>query len=197
MSILGHDPENSRRVAVAEPYSDVIATQRPVRSSGAAAWLGVPMIARHRVIGVLSVQSEARKRFSADDVVLLSTVASQAAAAIDHGALLRDLDAQVRQRTADLEQRAEQLAKMNRVTQSITSMHDLDTMLQTIAAEMVQVFDAYSVSITLLDEARTAFRIVANHTVHPDGINLVGISIPVAVEAAAMILRTRKPIVVP
>ncbi|HET8774191.1 MAG TPA: GAF domain-containing protein [Thermoanaerobaculia bacterium] len=191
-------PQPKRRTRVEEPYAGAIATQRPVRSSGpGASWLTVPMISHERVIGVLSVQSEVRNAFTADDVVLLSAVASQAAAAIDHGALLRDLDAQVGQRTKAIEERAEQLAMTNRITRSITSMHDLDAMLRTIAAEMVQVFDAYSITITLLNDAQTAFRVVANHTAEPGTVNLVGISIPVTVEAAAILLRTRRPVIVP
>jgi signal transduction histidine kinase/CheY-like chemotaxis protein len=209
-------PQPKRSVAMVEPYSGVVATRRPARSSSAstfavarpatdASWLAIPMIARDRVIGVLSVQSKVKNAFSDDDVVLLSAVASQAAAAIEHGALLRDLDAKVRQRTAEtdatlrqLEERAEQLALMNRVTQSITSMHDLDAMLQTIVREMVMVFDAQSSSITLLNEARTELRCVADHTVRDDGASAVGLTIPVsAVEGASTLLRTRKSVAIP
>jgi signal transduction histidine kinase/CheY-like chemotaxis protein len=201
-------PQPKRRVPMAEPYLGVVASRMPARASSGSAvnvpraaadasWLGIPMIARDQVIGVLSVQSKEENAFSDDDLVLLSAVASQAAAAIDHGALLRDLDAKVRQRTAEIEARAEQLATMNRVTRLITSMHDLDTMLATIAREMVSVFDGHSCTITLLDEARTEFRVVANHTVQEGGFDIVGLAIPVTVEVAAAILRTRRPIVVP
>ncbi|HYC92975.1 MAG TPA: GAF domain-containing protein [Thermoanaerobaculia bacterium] len=205
-------PQPKRHMAIVPPYTEVIATQRSVRSSDVsmlveeanASWLGVPMIARDRVIGVLSVQSNVRNAFSDDDAALLSAVASQAAAAIDHSSLLRDLDAKVRQRTTEinatmrqLEQRAEQLAMMNRVTQSITSMHDLDVMLRTITREMVLLFGARSCSITLLNEARTELRVVADHTVGDGEPSAIGMSIPVGVDAAGIILRTRKPIVIP
>jgi GAF domain-containing protein len=186
-------PQPKRRVALAPPYSGVIAAARPARSSEiAASWLGVPMIAHDRVIGVLSVESDARNAFSAEDVLLLSAVGSQAAAAIDHAALVRDLDAKVRQRTTEidatmrqLQERAAQLAKMNRVTQSITSMHDLDPLLSAIAREMGTVFDAHISSITLLNEARTHFRVVADHSTHEGQPSIVGMDIPVEVEAAA------------
>jgi hypothetical protein len=122
-------PQPKRRARIRQPYSGVIDKQRPMHSSRAsissidavsgpdASWLGVPMIARDRVVGVLSVQSGKPNAFSRDDVLLLSAVANQAAAAIEHAALLRDLDAKVRQRTTEidatmrqLEERAEQLA---------------------------------------------------------------------------------------
>jgi signal transduction histidine kinase/CheY-like chemotaxis protein len=208
-------PQPKRRQTIEQPYAGVIATQQAVRSSGASAsgkerfgagtsWLGLPMIARKRVIGVLSVQWNVRDAFSDDDVVLLSAVASQAAAAIDHGALLRDLDAQVRQRTTEigatmrqLEERAEQLAMMNRVTQSITSMHDLDLMLRTIAREMVMVFNARIGSITLANEARTEFRVVADCSTHEGDASAVGMVLPVELGLATAVLHTRRPVVIP
>ena len=210
-------PQPKRRARLRQPYLGVISMQRPVHSSRAsistvdatsaldASWLGVPMIARDRVVGVLSVQSGKRNAFTGDDVVLLSAVASQAAAAIDHGALLRDLDAKVRQRTAEidvtmrqLEERAEELAVINRVTQSITSMHDLDDMLQTVAREMVTLFDASSSGITLLNEARTELRVVARHAIHADAPNVLGLVIPVQAESSSgLVLSTRKTVVIP
>jgi signal transduction histidine kinase/CheY-like chemotaxis protein len=101
-------------------------------------------------------------------------------------------DATMRQ----LRERAEQLATMNRVTQSITSTHDLDTMLQTITREMVLLFDARSSSITLLNEARTEHCVVADYTVREGVASALGIIVPVSIDAAGMILRTRKSIVV-
>ncbi|HEU4888910.1 MAG TPA: GAF domain-containing protein, partial [Thermoanaerobaculia bacterium] len=199
-------PQPKRRVGIVAPYAGVVATRRPVRSSEiASSWLGTPMISHDRVIGVLSVQSRVRNAFSDDDVVLLSAVASQAAAAIDHGALLRDLDAKVRQRTAEidvtmrqLEERAEELAVINRVTQSITSMRDLDAMLGTIAREMVTLFDACSSGITLLNEARTELRVVASHAIHADTPSTLGIVIPVQADSSSgLVLRTRKTVVIP
>jgi len=64
-------------------------------------WLGVPMIARDRVICVISVQSYSRNAFSADDEILLTTIANQAAVALDNAQLFRDLEGL----TTELEQR--------------------------------------------------------------------------------------------
>jgi len=102
-------------------------------------------------------------------------------------------DATMRQ----LEERAEQLATMNRVTQSITSTHDLDAMLQTITREMVLLFEAGSSSITLLNEARTEHCVVADYTVREGVASAVGIIVPVSIDAAGIILRTRKSVVIP
>ncbi len=55
-------------------------------------WLGVPMVARDRVIGVLSVQSYKQNAFSDDDVLLLTSIANQAAVALENANLYRDLE---------------------------------------------------------------------------------------------------------
>ena len=55
-------------------------------------WVGVPMIARDRVVGVISVESYRKNAFSADDVILLTAIANQAAVAIENAHLYRDLE---------------------------------------------------------------------------------------------------------
>jgi two-component system sensor histidine kinase/response regulator len=55
-------------------------------------WLGVPMMARDHVIGVISVESYKKHAFSADDVLLLTAIANQAAVAIENANLYKDLE---------------------------------------------------------------------------------------------------------
>jgi signal transduction histidine kinase len=64
-------------------------------------WLGVPMIARDRVLGVISVQSFRKNAFSRDDEILLTTIANQAAVALDNAVLFRELS----ELTGELENR--------------------------------------------------------------------------------------------
>ncbi|HEX7831886.1 MAG TPA: GAF domain-containing protein, partial [Thermoanaerobaculia bacterium] len=50
-------------------------------------WLGVPMIARDRVIGVIAVESFRKNAFTADDLILLTAIANQAAVALENAHL--------------------------------------------------------------------------------------------------------------
>ena len=50
------------------------------------------MIARDRVIGVISVESYRKNAFTADDLILLTAIANQAAVAIENAHLYRDLE---------------------------------------------------------------------------------------------------------
>ncbi|MGA7617000.1 MAG: ATP-binding protein [Thermoanaerobaculia bacterium] len=55
-------------------------------------WLGVPMIARDRAIGVISIQSYRKHAFNHDDVLLLTSIANQAAVALENANLYKDLE---------------------------------------------------------------------------------------------------------
>jgi len=64
-----------------------VADTKPTES-----WLGVPMIVRDRVIGVISIESVKKSAFTQDDVILLTAIANQAAVAIENAHLYKDLE---------------------------------------------------------------------------------------------------------
>jgi len=64
-----------------------VADTKPTES-----WLGVPMIARDRLIGVISVESFKKNAFTNDDMLLLTAIANQAAVAIENAHLYKDLE---------------------------------------------------------------------------------------------------------
>jgi Osmosensitive K+ channel histidine kinase len=64
-----------------------IADTKPTES-----WLGVPMIARDHVVGVISVESYRKNVFNKDDVLLLTSIANQAAVALENAHLYKDLE---------------------------------------------------------------------------------------------------------
>jgi signal transduction histidine kinase len=104
-------------------------------------WLGVPMMARDRVIGVISIQSYRKNAFSEDDILLLGSVANQAAVALENANLYKDLEgltyaleARVQERTHELNEANLRLLAADRSkNQFLANMsHELRTPLNSI-----------------------------------------------------------------
>jgi signal transduction histidine kinase len=104
-------------------------------------WLGVPMIARDRVIGVISVESYKKNAFSNDDLILLTAIANQAAVAIENAQLYKDLEGltyaleqRVMERTNELRETNLRLMAADRSkNQFLANMsHELRTPLNSI-----------------------------------------------------------------
>ncbi|HEX8407226.1 MAG TPA: GAF domain-containing sensor histidine kinase [Thermoanaerobaculia bacterium] len=104
-------------------------------------WLGVPMVARDRVIGVIAVESHRKNAFTADDLILLTAIANQAAVAIENAYLYRDLEGltyaleqRVTERTNELREANLRLMAADRSkNQFLANMsHELRTPLNSI-----------------------------------------------------------------
>jgi len=104
-------------------------------------WLGVPMIAREHMLGVISLQSYRKNAFTEDDVVLLTAIANHAAVAIDDARLYQDLqrlnvalEARVAERTKELRETNLRLVAADRSkNQFLANMsHELRTPLNSI-----------------------------------------------------------------
>lgn len=108
----------------------------------ARSWLGVPMIAAERVVGVMAVQSyEEEGAFDSEHLDLLFTIANQAAIAIENARLFEE----ARQRATQLEATAE-------VGRRITSILDLDELLSQVVELIHQILGYYHVHVFLVDE---------------------------------------------
>jgi signal transduction histidine kinase len=110
-------------------------------SKATESWMGVPMIARDRVIGVISVESYKKHAFSQDDVLLLTAIANQAAVAIENAQLYKDLEGltyaleqRVMERTNELRETNLRLLAADRSkNQFLANMsHELRTPLNSI-----------------------------------------------------------------
>lgn len=108
---------------------------------GTESWLGVPMIARDRVIGVMAVQSYRKHAFSQDDLLLMMSIANQAAVAIENANLYKDLEGltyaleqRVLERTKELNETNLRLLAADRSkNQFLANMsHELRTPLNSI-----------------------------------------------------------------
>jgi signal transduction histidine kinase len=100
------------------PYRGVIVDDDPTRS-----YIGIPLLSRDQVIGVLSVQGRRPNAFTEEDVELLATVATQASTAIENARAYERLT-----------ETADELREIDRFrTQFLANMsHELRTPLNSI-----------------------------------------------------------------
>ena len=111
--------------------------------------------------------------------------------------LISGLQDQVTQHTAQLQKRIEELAVLNRITQSVAGVHDLNTALEIVAQELVHLFKVRNSGIALLNPARTALTIVAEYSERPEHRGTIGIVIPVIDNpSSARVIETGRPVVV-
>jgi signal transduction histidine kinase/DNA-binding response OmpR family regulator len=105
---------------------------------------------------------------------------------------------QLRQAKDQAELRAERLATLNLVTQAITSVHDLNTILQTITVYLTQIFQARHSAIATLNPQRTDLVVVADHSANPNDPSAIGVDLRLEHNALSQeVIATRQTVVVP
>ncbi len=113
-----------------------IAANPDVRSE-----LAVPLIVKNRVIGVIDIQAEQVGYFQPQHSYLLELTASRVAQAIENARLYTRVARQ-----------AQTLAVLNEIAQEVTSILDLDPLLERIAQLLRRLIDYQMFSILLLNE---------------------------------------------
>lgn len=108
--------------------------------------LAVPLIVKNRVIGVLDLESEQLAAFTPDQQRLLELVASRMSVAIENARLYTRVARQ-----------AQTLAVLNDISRELTSILDLDSLLQRIGTLLKRVVDFQLFTILLWSESRQQF----------------------------------------
>ncbi len=133
----------------------------------ARSWLGVPLIAAERVLGVIAVQSyEEENLYSQEDLDILTTLAAQVAVAVRNAQLYRqlrefssELEARVEERTQDLEEALAQLTAerdraetLYRITSELGATLDLERVLEHALHLFADALEVEHGTIMLLDQ---------------------------------------------
>lgn len=96
-----------------------------------------------------------------------------------------------------LQQRVDELAMLNQIIQTLTTITDLQTMLDTVTRTVVHLFQAQQSGVTLLNDAQTHFVVTAIYTEDPSKPNSVGAMIPIADNpSVAYMIETKKPLMI-
>ena len=113
------------------------------RAAGIVTYLGLPIKARGRTLGVLTLNTETPRRYSGEEIAYLASFADRAAIALEHARLREDLEERL--------YRTDTLAALNRL---ITSSLDLDRILDQIARAATRLMSADLVIVFTVNEAR-------------------------------------------
>lgn len=182
--LTSHVIRTRQPLIINQNAEEVVAGLQGVHSGGrpVKAYMGVPITVGDEVIGVMSVQTTERENaFSENDERLLSTIAVNVGVALKSARLFAQTQAALAERTRAEEQtrrRNSELEALNRVASTVNSVLDLATMLQGIAREMVQIFNARDSGIALLDPDEENLTVVADYNINPNASSFIGLKIP-------------------
>jgi sigma-B regulation protein RsbU (phosphoserine phosphatase) len=103
--------------------------------------LAVPLIAKNRLIGVMDLESEKLGNFRPEHLHLLTLTASRIAQAIENARLYSRVSRQ-----------AQTLTVLNEIAIELTSILDLDPLLERVGLRLRRLIDYQMFSVMLLDE---------------------------------------------
>jgi GAF domain-containing protein len=113
------------------------------RAAGIVTYLGLPIKARDRVLGVLTLNTETARHYADEEIAYLASFADRAALALEHVRLRDDLEERL--------YRTDALTALNRL---ITSSLDLDRILDEITRAAARLMNADLVVVYTADESR-------------------------------------------
>ena len=136
--IVGQVAENRQAMLVNDvrEVANYISANPAVRSE-----LAVPLIVKNRVIGVIDIQSEQVGYFSPVHSRLLTLTASRIGQAIENARLYTRVSRQ-----------AQTLEVLNEISRELTSILDVDALLERVGQLLRRIIDFQMFSVWLLDE---------------------------------------------
>jgi len=124
---------------------------------GLVSYLGVPLIAKDELLGLIAVYTKQEHRFNDDEIAFLTTLASQSAIAI-HNATLYD----------ETRRSAGELSALHALTIAATHSLDLDTVLREAIQKITGIFHFDATRIFLFDSQKNELRVAAAFEAEPE-----------------------------
>src|SRR4051812_13375104 len=168
-----------------ERYTELVAKgeiERLGHTTEESTWLGVPLLAEGRTVGVLAVQSyTADHRYTEQDRDLLAFVGQHIGAALSRARAIEE----TRQRNAEL-------ALINSVQEAIAGELDQQAIYDVVGEKLREVFDAQAIDIAVLDENADILRFVYQIE---RGVHFPNLTLPV-IGFRKHVMETRQPLAI-
>ena len=110
-------------------------------------WLGIPLVSKGEVEGVLALEKTEAFYFTLELVQLVTTFASQAAVALENARLYEDS----LRRAAELDERSQRLALLNRLSADLSGSLNDEQILRLTAEELQRALSVKKVSMVTFD----------------------------------------------
>jgi GAF domain-containing protein/nitrogen-specific signal transduction histidine kinase len=110
-------------------------------------WLGLPLISKNQVIGVLALEKWQSHFYNREHMQVGTTFASQAAVALENARLFEDSIG----RATELDQRSQRLGLLNRFSSALSGLLDEGKILQLTAQELIDALNAPNASVVMLE----------------------------------------------
>jgi signal transduction histidine kinase len=153
-----------------------------LREKGIKSLLGVPLLARGKVIGVLHVGTLTRRRFTDEDAELLRLAAERAAVGVEN-ARLYESERDTRRR----------IEHVQAVTDAALAHLEIDPLLDMMLPRIRHILEADTCVVLLLDDARN--ELVARAAVGLEEEVERGVRIPVGRGFAGRVAAERRPVI--
>jgi signal transduction histidine kinase len=199
-----HDKENKRWSIGRDLYSEVVTGSKPMRvdnfaqamalrnapilhmSGDVKAWMGVPLIAGPRVLGVIALGTvEAGRTYTEDQLKIFSDIGALAATSLDKARLF-----------AETEVRARQLSVLNDISQRLVAAElNVEKLLELITSSAVDILsgEAGSLFLVAADESGDLeFKVVVGGS----GKELLGSRVPAGRGLVGEVAKKGKPAIV-
>ncbi len=117
-------------------------------------WLGIPLISKNQVIGVLALEKWQSHFYNREHMQVGTTFTSQAAIALENARLFEESLS----RATELDQRSQRLALLNRFSSALSGLLDEGKILQLTAQELMDALNAPKVSVVLFERGNAIWK---------------------------------------
>ncbi len=145
----------------------------------------LPLTAKDRILGVLSIQSHKKHAYTRQHLQLLQNLASYTSIALDNASAYLTIN----QREKEVRERAAELVTINRITQALASQLDQARLLELVGDQVRELFHAPIAFVSLFDRETMTL-----HFPYAHGLTLE--SRPFGSGFSSQIIRTGEPLLI-
>jgi GAF domain-containing protein/CheY-like chemotaxis protein len=144
-------------------------------SDDAESWLGVPILAGDRVLGVISLERFPKNAFAEADERLLSTLAANMGVALENARLFDE----TKRLLTETDERAAELALINEVQRGLAEKLDMQAMYDLVGDKIQEIFDAQGVDIEVINRTtgmiEFPYSVEKGHRLYDEPMEVFGI----------------------